>query len=403
MSTRSSPVAPQDDAPQDGDRSSPATARSSKTSVAIFFTLGNLLPSFGLFLSLHGTPAPATWQSGKFHDYVTFLLSDQAAALFYPFWVYAIASFTLCLFRPDTLGRHFWLQFGIYTGIVLGIQYCFIVGIILFRVEQPLHWQGILTFLVAIPIAALLTVGLAWLIWRIVGIATSYLRIHPRGVGRVAFLALAAPGLAFLFGGVLEGEDAGDWLFVAVVGPGLILVFATPVWMVLVYSILAYRIHRIHRPRFQFRLARLLMIVTWLAAYMSAWRMAVAQTIKAYSALPTSPPSGCYVATAAAQGHPSVVRSWEVRCDDGSVRSVNKQLAYLKCGELALQALCPTCHHYLRAAYDRIGPPMAKVLRYRLAADLAYWGLKPAEWAVRGVFVCVMPDACKMANLLYRK
>jgi len=386
---------------QPSDNSARSAWHLSLAMTALFFILGNLLPSFGLFVTLKGSPVPASWQSGAFHDYASFLLSGKAAALFYPFFLFAIACFTVGLFRPET-ARFFWLRFGIYSGIVLGVQYCFVVGVVLFQVDQLLTWRGIFTVGVIIPVAALITVGIPWFVWLSLRVLQRYLQRRERHAWWVAILTLTGPCLALLCGLAPSQEDAEGWLFLAIFGPSLVLVIATPVWMVAVYTALAHHARRLHRPRSQFGLLQLLGVFSWLAAYMAAWRFAVVQTLDAYASLPTSPPSGCYVATAAAQGHPWIVHSWPVRCGERQLRRVNLQLAYLKCGELAFRVLTPSWHAYIRRCYDRIGPPAARALRHPLAADLAYFGLKPAEWLVRLALGWLHPEAARLAKRLYR-
>jgi hypothetical protein len=368
----------------------------------LFFVIGKLLPSFGLFLMLNGSPVPASWQSGKLYDYATFLLSSETAALFFPFFFYAIACFTLALFRTETAGGAFWIQLGVYSGIVLGVQYGLVVGIVLFQVDLLLTWNGIFTVFFKIPVAALLTVGIPWLVWRALRVLKRLLQRRGHHAWWLAFLMFGGPCLAIAFGLAPLEDDASDWLYWAVVGPSAVMITATPVWMVAVYTALIRHIHRFHQPRFRFGLLQMLGVSSWLTAYVAAWRFAVVRTLEGYAALPPTPPSACYVATAAAAGHPAIVRSWPIRCTDGSLRRVNLQLAYLKCGELSIQTLAPRWHGYVRFVYDRIGPPAARLLRHPLAADGMYLALKPAEWLTRLMLRCLHPGAAKLATRLYR-
>ncbi|MEX1027582.1 MAG: hypothetical protein WD049_06190, partial [Candidatus Paceibacterota bacterium] len=303
----------------------------------LHFLLGNVFPSIGLLLMLRGSPVTASWQSGAFHDYAAFLLSARSGALFYPFFFYAIACFTLGLFRLELARRWFWIRLGIYSGIPLALQYCFVVGIVLLRVDNVLSWKGFLSLVFAIPLSMLALIGVPWVGWRLLQLLKRYLQRKGGSGLWIAFLTFAGPSLALLFGLMPIASDAESWFFAAAVLPGLIAVIATPVWMTAVYGGLAWRVHRLQRSRFQFPLAVLLGIFSWLAAYMAAWRFAVVETLEAYSALPTSPPSGCYVATTAAQGHPRFVRSWPTRSCRGGYHRVNMQVAYLKCGELIAQ------------------------------------------------------------------
>lgn len=367
----------------------------------LYFLLGNLLPSLGLLLMLRGTPLPASWQSGEFHDYVTFLLSARAAALFYPFFFYAIACFTLGLFRPDLARRRFWVRLGIYSGILLAVQYCFIVGIVLLQVKQLGSWQGFLAVVLWIPLAGLALVVLPWLGWLMLRALTRYLERKGQVVW-VIFLMFAGPFLALLFGLPPGLGDADDWAFAVAVFPGSLAVVASPAWMAAAFSGLAWRVSPSQGKHLQLGLSKLLGLLSWLTAYMAAWRFAVVETLEAYAALPTSPPGTCYVASAAAQGHPRIVKSWSLRCTGGTHRRVNMQLAYLKCGELLLQTTSPWLHRCVRTVYDRVGPLLAARLDRPLSADVAYICLKPVEWTVRATIVSLVPEAAKTARRLYR-
>ena len=71
-----------------------------------------------------------------------------------------------------------------------------------------------------------------------------------------------------------------------------------------------------------------------------------------YKSLPLEHPGGqCYVVTAAARGHGSVVGSRGVILLDGGRMPVNDQMRFLKDGELLLQAASPVCHRLVRVVY----------------------------------------------------
>jgi hypothetical protein len=121
----------------------------------------------------------------------------------------------------------------------------------------------------------------------------------------------------------------------------------------------------------------------WLGGYSAAWWGSVVFMLDAYSKLPRAAPSGCYVVTAAAGGHPWLVRSKRMIRDDGSVAVMNAQLHRLKLAELFIAAAFPRMHRQLRSVYDRVGPPIARwVSTHPVLCDLAYCSLKPLEWAV---------------------
>jgi len=110
-----------------------------------------------------------------------------------------------------------------------------------------------------------------------------------------------------------------------------------------------------------------------------------------YKSLPLEHPGGqCYVVTAAARGHGSVVGSRGVILLDGGRMPVNDQMRFLKAGELLLQAASPVCHRLVRVVYDRIGPVLARMLFCAVLADVAYLVLKPVEWMSRAALSAVL-------------
>jgi len=152
--------------------------------------------------------------------------------------------------------------------------------------------------------------------------------------------------------------------------------------------------------RFQFTLAQLLGMAAWLAAYAGAWRIAWTTMLQQYAALPKSPPS-CYIATAAARGHPWLVRAEQRFGPDGRAYRVNDQMRYLKAGELLLAVTCPSLHRLCRTIYDRLGPRLAACLVHPLLADAAYMALKPAEWLCRLLIAMLLPGWADLVRRMY--
>jgi hypothetical protein len=138
----------------------------------------------------------------------------------------------------------------------------------------------------------------------------------------------------------------------------------------------------------RFRLIQLMAVVTWLGAFLAACRWAVERSLAEYAKLPLSDPGGCYIASAAAYGHPWWVGSHPVLTADGTIVRINRQLRVLKAGELALRDRMPRVHRLLRGVYDVLGPLAARRLACRWLADVAYLSLKPAEWAVCVALAC---------------
>ena len=105
---------------------------------------------------------------------------------------------------------------------------------------------------------------------------------------------------------------------------------------------------------------------------------------QAYEQLPKYRPGNgeCFIVSAAAKGHPGIVRS---RPHPVTGRPVNRQLSVFRTFEFMLQRDFPHCHHCLRCCYNIVGPRIARRIRYRWQADVVYMLLKPCEVLVWGV------------------
>jgi hypothetical protein len=139
-----------------------------------------------------------------------------------------------------------------------------------------------------------------------------------------------------------------------------------------------------------------------LAAFMSACRWSIVKSLEAYAELPVNPTGDCYVASAAAYGHPRLVSSETCVTSSGGIVPVNNQLRTLKAAELTLRALTPSGHRIARCVYDRLGPLAARRLANPYLADLVYLALKPAEWLSFLILACVLGEQRKAVSRLYR-
>ena len=142
-------------------------------------------------------------------------------------------------------------------------------------------------------------------------------------------------------------------------------------------------------------------LLAWLASYGLAWRFSVLKAIEVYHSLPPQPPD-CYIATAAARGHKSLVRAQPVTLPTGLLW-VNPQLQTLKCAELVLVALLPRLHRPLRKMYDLVGKALAGCLISPYLSDLAYLGLKPVEWLAWLGMKAFIPEIDQVTRNLYRE
>lgn len=121
-------------------------------------------------------------------------------------------------------------------------------------------------------------------------------------------------------------------------------------------------------------------LYVWFAAIVASLAAKIPLARQFYGALPPERPAGygdCFVVSAAALGHPSLVGS----CFDPILKCpVNRQLTTLRGFEKHLASHWPSLHRRLRRGYNWIGPRIAARIRSPFAADIAYLLLKPAEW-----------------------
>ena len=314
-----------------------------------------------------GDAARPEWQSGRFSDYVALLLSPSAAWFFFPFLIYSVTCLVLLAFDPRRFAVRFAVRLGIYTGLLLSLQYAIVVVL-------ALDGGGY----ICVVGAALLVA--TWTILR-------KSRSKWICIGTVAFFLIAVLALG-----------------VAASPVGILIVFSladAPLLCVAVAGVTAYKLARYYEgglssPRLVLALAGL---VGWLAAYGLAWRFSILKAIELYQSLPTSPPD-CYVATASARGHVRLVHACPVLTPTG-VMLVTRQLQLLKCAELALLVLAPQAHRVVRCLYDRFGPPLARRLANPFLADLAYLALKPFEWAATLALKAIVPEIDQYARCVY--
>ena len=87
-----------------------------------------------------------------------------------------------------------------------------------------------------------------------------------------------------------------------------------------------------------------------------------------------------YLCTAAARGHPKLVKPLRVGRRHGHTVLVNRQLCIANAFEQLLEERCPRLHRGIREFYDRTGLPIARYIRSPYASDVTYILMKPLEW-----------------------
>jgi len=366
----------------------------------VFVLVGVLLPVVCFLLVFAGAPEEPDWQSGRYADYAWLLLGGSRTWAFYPFLIYCMLCLSVTLLRPETGRRYFVVRFGVYTGTVVAVQFTYVLGTALFDIDGSGGLKDLAVLLLGIPLASLVAIGVPMVGWFLLWIV---IRLWQRSPSRIEFMLITG----FITGIVVAVCVAGathtspsSLLFAIPVLLILGSLASAPSWAAAVYACQSVRLWRQQPGRLQLRLRQVLIVFTWIAAYLAAWRAAVVLMLQAYTQLPTEPPDNCYIATAAARGHGRFVGSHRVLCRDGSTRRVNMQLAYFKCGEIALQATLPGFHRAIRHAYDTLGPRLARWLVHPLAADAVYLALKPLEWLTRAALAVLIGDT-SIAQQMY--
>jgi len=333
--------------------------------------------------------APA-WQSGEVSAYASLFLANTAL-VFSPFLAYAIGAFVLVLFVGDRAARHFAVRFGVYSGMVLCLQFILAALAAIGGNQGGSGSDSVLVLACGLG-GTLIPLGLVWVaikitrrwgnhwIWRFLGCAelvfTVTVVLAPSPVEIVTTVAYATLAVALI---------------------------AAPFWALATYVGVSVFVYRQYGGRGQYRLSNAMCLMTWLATYLGTLRISVTRAVEQYALLPTTRPDNCYVSTAAARGHPALVRSQRWLAPDGTVMAVNWQMRRLKAAELALAAVSSRLHAVLRGGYDRVGPRLAGWLSHPLAADAAYLSLKPAEWVAAMMLRALVPNFNSLASRLYQR
>jgi len=321
------------------------------------------------------------WQSGSLRHYAFAFGKWTAASAFYPLLIYSMTCCLLVTIHWKRWVDRLWVRAGLYTGVILAVQYHFIV-------HRPSDWSpeefvpGAIIFMAIAGISAV-AVSLVPLIW-------SALRWLSNCVGRWRWLMWGGLGLAIVVGTTIRYGTTDNWWRTALAAPmgtiivaWLVTLVSGTVWATMTYGLLSLNAWR-HRPNRQwsFGLMPLLGSFTWLAGFLAAWRTSLQLAIFEYSQLPMEDPN-CYVCTAAAGGHRWLVRREPVWTATGKRVSVNQQMRILKSAELVLRHSSPPLHRICRGIYDRWGRRVSHRLDRPWKADISYVTMKPVEMTCR--------------------
>ena len=343
------------------------TSRWGRIWYGLFVTI---LPAFSFWATDLLKPE---WQNGRLDSYIILLLFPEASMLFFPLLAYSIVSYLLLLFVPNRFSASFVVRAGIYTGVLLALHY------------------SIVTLIYAIDARAYV-IALLWIFPVVIA------RIYRWAVSKWTIARVQNVLLMLIVGSLLITTvlTRGYLAFLVLIG----LLIAAPFWSFLLAQRAAIWLYRNYET--VLTLPHGLGLTTWLAAYAAAWRYDILKMYELYAQLPLQPPD-CYIATAAARGHPQFVRAHTVQIAEGRSLHVNRQLQLLKCAELALLAIHPNMHKSLRKIYDQIGKWLARKIQNRFLADIAYLLLKPGEWSAKLLLKVILPEIDSLSEKMYTK
>ncbi len=343
---------------------------------------GVLLPAFCFgFAALAGCPLAPEWQSGTDQAYITMMLDKTAVLPMLPLVAFSMACLTLASWNFKRFRRKNLVRAGVFGGTIISLIYTVVMWVALAPREPGMDAKTLEWFLLAAALV-LIAVGIPLiLLWT----ASKHLHITLRITGVVT-------GMALLIGIATFG---GGMLFLLFIALGL-----APAWAFAAYGILSLKLLR--ADQVNQKPNRILPAATaWTTAFGASMVWAVLQALHEYAKLPTAPPPGCYVATAAAKGHRHFVGA-EVFSTGEKELIVNQQLRTLKAGEIALRTCLPRLHRAIRNVYDVAGPTVARRLNTPLKADIAFLLLKPPEFMVAVTLRCMGPKTVAAMNQLYR-
>jgi len=178
------------------------------------------------------------------------------------------------------------------------------------------------------------------------------------------FLGAIVASICFVFGIVCIGSEAD--------APILKLWLLVPFYVAVWYSIRAVQLIKVTRFGFWTYYVSLIgSLPFWLASWFWSHNL--------YESLPNKAPSDCFVVTAAARGHESIVGHFFKIHHSGRIRQANRQLITLWQFEALWRARAPLSHALFRRAYNRLGPAVAGQITSPELADLVHLAIKPVE------------------------
>jgi hypothetical protein len=314
------------------------------------------------------------WQSGNLSDYAILFLFPQASLLVLPLLTYSIICYLLLLINASRFAPLFLIRLGVYTGVLLALHYSVAILLAL----EPSPWLFVLIIVWISPL--ILSHVYPWALkkWNLKLLGRFF-------VGLVGILALI---------NMIVSRNIFSPFFTILV----LLVLVAPFWSFLLAVRTAVWLLKNHESKLTTLSG--LGVGVWVIAYLGALRFNILKMYELYAALPPTPPD-CYIATAAAQGHPQIVRSWPVRLKSGGLLQVNSQLQHFKFFEIAMMAVSPKLHSRVRKIYDVLGKKLAVHIRNPLLADVAFLVLLPVEWISFRMLKLFVPEIEVISKKIY--
>jgi hypothetical protein len=316
------------------------------------------------------------WQSGNMADYFALLLSAEASLVFLILLAYSVLCYILLLIDPHRFAQWFLIRFGVYSGVALALQYSILL--LMFLVDDLYAYAILLLWFLPLYFPKLYHLT-----------AEKWVRQYVRGWMLLAVIVMYGILLSIF-----------DQAIIPIVLIFVGIVASAPFWSFLIAGRAALWLYKNYEP--QITLPRGLGIAAWLATYAVAWRYDILKMYELYAKLPPEPPN-CYIASAAAKGHPNFVGSWNVQLASGKSMHVNRQLQTLKCAELALVAVAPKTHKLVRKMYDKLGKSLARKIQNPFLADIAYLCLKPFERMAQSILRLIIGDVQAYSIRIYTK
>ena len=240
----------------------------------LFLITGSIFISFGP----RATGPPPVDFEPEVHLYHTAEEFFRWPAIFpfVPFLLYSAWACTVTLWEVRDYGRSLWARWGLYTGVILAVQFWFLSGLIFTKAESLLS----LDTLVWMPLSLVITLSL---LVAVGVIARAIWRKNPKGWLGLDIIEWATVYLLFvllmLFLTFVCDLPLRD-LASLVVSPVLfsfsllsILTRAAPAWALATYVLLSLYVGSRYGGR-QIELWQFFVALLWFAMYFTAWRFA---------------------------------------------------------------------------------------------------------------------------------